>query len=138
MGKRVDILVVDGLDGLEELGVFGVVFFFGVLGLDGIRGWSDALQVHVDDGPVNRPGKEQELKMGEAMLKADGRRKEGTEERNHDKKKEKISPAFLLRTVGQIRQALSRLLPASTPCSILVLGITTLHMLIENDVPLIS
>lgn len=67
MGKRVDILVVDGLDGLEELGVFGVVFCIGgLLGFNGIRSRGDALQVHGEDQPVVGPGeREQELKLVE-------------------------------------------------------------------------
>ena len=96
MGKRVDILVVDGLDGLEELGVFGVVFCIGgLLGFNGIRSRGDALQVHVDDGPVVGPEKEQELKLVEEMRRDNRKRKEGTEERNHGQKKEKISRALL-------------------------------------------
>lgn len=61
MGKRVDILVVDGLDGLEELGVFGVVFCIGgLLGFNGIRSRGDALQVHGEDQPVVGPAGERE------------------------------------------------------------------------------
>lgn len=45
VGKRVDILVVDGLDGLE-VGFLVIFFQVGVFGLDGVWG-GDALKHHV-------------------------------------------------------------------------------------------
>lgn len=108
MGKRVDILVVDGLGGLEELGVFGVVFFVGGLfGLNWIRGWGDALQVHVEDGHVDRLGKEQEVKVGKENEKS-GWEEKGRNRGAKPRPKERKDVARVA-TVGQIRQALSRL-----------------------------